>query len=85
MQTLTENEVWYYYTQRNMWAKGVEFDDLKAELRKKGVTILEKKARYTLEDGQYVVFIESENNATSVIVMPDGTRKIIDNNELEDY
>ena len=83
--TLTEDQLWDYFIQRNLWAKDVDFEHLKDEFRKKGVTIIDKRARYTMEDGQCIVFIESENKMTSVIVMPDGSRLTVKNDELEDY
>lgn len=83
--TMTEDQLWNYYLTRNMWAKGVDFEHLKDEFRKQGATILEQKARYVAEDGEYVVFVESQTNDESVIVFPDSSRKTVKTSLLKEY
>ena len=80
-QTLTEDQVWDYYIRRNMWANDVDFGHLKAELRKKGVNIIEKRARY----GAYVVFVENERKDDCDIIMPDTSKLTVAKSELEEY
>lgn len=84
--TLTEDNVWDYYIQRNLWPKDVDFEHLKDEFRKKGVVILEQKAWYTNgKNERYKVFIESEEHDKCVIVMPDNSRLTVAKSELEEY
>lgn len=80
-QTLTENQVWDYYIRRNMWANDVDFETLKAELRKKGVNIVEKRARY----GTYIVFVENERENDCDIIMPDASKRTVAKSELKEY
>lgn len=82
---ITEDQVWNYYLNSNMWAYDVDFEHLKDELRKQGTTILEQRARYTAEDGEYVVFIESQTDDETVIVFPDSNRKTVKTSELKEY
>lgn len=82
---MTEDQVWNYYLNRNMWAKDVDFEHLKDELRKQGTTILEQRARYAAEDGEYIVFIESQIDDETVIVFPDSSRKTVKTSELKEY
>lgn len=82
---MTEHQVWYYYLNRNMWAKGVEFEHLKNELRKQNIIILEQKARIKCEDGEYVVFIEKQFDDNALIVFPDNHKQIVKTCELRDY
>lgn len=82
---VTEEQVWNYYLNRNMWVMDIDFEYLKSELRKQGTTILEQRARYAAEDGEYIVFIESQTDDETVIVFPNGSRKTVKTSELKEY
>lgn len=83
---LTEDQLWDYYIQRNLWVKDVDFDHLKDEFRKRGVVILEDAAYYFNNKGErYKVFVKSRNSVSSEIMMPNGQTISVKNEELEKY